>query len=117
MDIFRLMAPELQQQALNYTLLSIIIALVAAAGLVVLAIVLIPKMSRHINVVKKQRTGDERFVDCKYRGKDVVHTLRCESGMVYDKLRVGGDYVVKIKKDTITELCKTGEKKWNTGKH
>ena len=110
--MLKLMSAEQVQQATNYTLISILIAAIAAAGLVVLAILLVPKMSRRITVVKKQRGDNGRFVDCKYRGKEAIHTLVCGSETVYSKLKVGSDYIVRIKKDTITEICKTGDDKW-----
>ncbi len=111
-ETLKLMSAEQIQQATNYTLVSILIAAVAAVGLIVLAILLVQRMSRKITVVKKLRGDNGRFIDCKYRGKDTVHTLVCESETVYAKLKVGSDYVVKIRKNVITELCKTGDNKW-----
>ena len=84
----------------------------AAAGLLCLIFVLVPRMSRSITVVKKHRSDGARLVVCKYRGKEPIHSLRCDSELIYDKLKPGKEYIVKIKNNCIVKLCKSGDEPW-----
>ncbi len=111
-DLLKLLSSEQTETATTYTLLSILISVIAAAGLVCLIFVLLPRMSRSITVVKKHRSDGSRFVVCKYRGKENIHSLRCDSELIYDKLKPGKEYIVKIKDNGIVKLCKSGDEPW-----